>query len=61
MADSLSAQRGPGSARDRLRGIAVASGSTTPAVLFAHCDHPEGRARTIAPGSEGPADAVEKQ
>jgi hypothetical protein len=30
-------------------------------LLFAHCDHPDGRARTIAPGSEGPADAVEKQ
>jgi hypothetical protein len=30
-------------------------------LLFAHCDHPDGRARTIAPGSEGPADAVETQ
>lgn len=30
-------------------------------LLFAHCDHPDGRARTIAPESEGPADAGEKQ
>ena len=29
---------------------------------FAHCDHADGRARTIAPGAEGPpADAVENQ
>jgi hypothetical protein len=27
----------------------------------AHCDHADGRARTIAPGAEGPADALEKQ
>jgi hypothetical protein len=30
-------------------------------LLFAQCDHADGRALTIAPGTEGPADAVEKQ
>ena len=30
-------------------------------VLFTHCDHADGRARTIAPGTVGPTDAVEKQ
>jgi hypothetical protein len=30
-------------------------------LLFAHCDHADGRARMIAPGTEGPTDAVEKQ
>ena len=30
-------------------------------LLFARCDHADGRARTIAPGTEEPADAVEKQ
>jgi len=29
-------------------------------LLFAHCDHADGRARAIAPGAEGLADAVEK-